>query len=230
MQRPPLFESDGFIYWNNFKTYVKSKDLDFWHIIINGDFSPVVKNATTQALEVLPFENQKDAHKKKLAKKNEARMVLYNASPKKEYERSFICKTAKEIWQSLLITHQVHEVIMEKDSEVCKGKNERVKSIALKAKKESIDDETSTSKSEDEEYVMVVRDFKKFFRRKDPNHLIGECLKPLWNKDQKVFVGGSWSDRKNEDEEKTNEETCLMDQLSNEVTLDSSYFNDNASS
>ncbi|GKA46707.1 hypothetical protein Tco_0739590 [Tanacetum coccineum] len=37
---------------------------------------------------------------------NEAKMVLYNALPKKEYERIFMCKTAKDIWQSLLITHQ----------------------------------------------------------------------------------------------------------------------------
>ncbi|GKC25312.1 hypothetical protein Tco_1027462 [Tanacetum coccineum] len=32
---------------------------------------------------------------------------------------------------------KVHEVVMEKDSEIYKGKKERVKSIALKAKKES---------------------------------------------------------------------------------------------
>nr|GEU91331.1 uncharacterized mitochondrial protein AtMg00810-like [Tanacetum cinerariifolium] len=33
-QRLPLFESDGFIYWKNrFETYVKSKDLDLWHVI-----------------------------------------------------------------------------------------------------------------------------------------------------------------------------------------------------
>ena len=39
MQRPPLFESDGFLYWKNrFETYVKSKDLDLWHIITFGDF------------------------------------------------------------------------------------------------------------------------------------------------------------------------------------------------
>ncbi|GJT99055.1 hypothetical protein Tco_1094573 [Tanacetum coccineum] len=61
---------------------------------------------------------------------------------------------------------KVHEVVMEKDSENYRGKKERVKSIALKAKKESSDDETSTSKSDDEEYAMAVRNFKKFFRRK----------------------------------------------------------------
>nr|GEY24321.1 zf-CCHC domain-containing protein/UBN2 domain-containing protein [Tanacetum cinerariifolium] len=33
-------------------------------------------------------------------------MVIYNALPRKEYERILMCKTAKEIWDTLLITHQ----------------------------------------------------------------------------------------------------------------------------
>ncbi|GJR43957.1 hypothetical protein Tco_1312060 [Tanacetum coccineum] len=33
-------------------------------------------------------------------------MVIYNALPRKEYERIFMCNTAKEIWKTLLITHQ----------------------------------------------------------------------------------------------------------------------------
>nr|GEV27838.1 retrovirus-related Pol polyprotein from transposon TNT 1-94 [Tanacetum cinerariifolium] len=40
------------------------------------------------------------------------------------------------------------------------------KSLALKAKKESSDEECSTSISEDEEYAMALRDFKKFFKRR----------------------------------------------------------------
>ncbi|GJT64859.1 retrovirus-related pol polyprotein from transposon TNT 1-94 [Tanacetum coccineum] len=60
---------------------------------------------------------------------------------------------------------KVHEMIIKKDSEIVKAKVER-KSIALKAKKESSDEECSTSRSEDEEYAMAVRDFKKFFKRR----------------------------------------------------------------
>ncbi|GJY19211.1 hypothetical protein Tco_0390702 [Tanacetum coccineum] len=60
---------------------------------------------------------------------------------------------------------KVHEVVMEKDCEIYKGKKELIKTIALKAKKESSDDETSTSRNDDEEYAMAVRNFKKFFRR-----------------------------------------------------------------
>ncbi|GJZ27251.1 hypothetical protein Tco_0571504 [Tanacetum coccineum] len=60
---------------------------------------------------------------------------------------------------------KVHEMIIKKDSKIVKAKVER-KSIALNAKKESSDKECSTSGSEDEEYTMTVRDFKKFFKRR----------------------------------------------------------------
>nr|GEU90335.1 copia protein [Tanacetum cinerariifolium] len=157
---------------------------------------------------------------------------------------------------------KVHEVVMEQDLKIHRGKKKRVKSIDLNAKKESSDDETSTSRSDDEEYDIVVKNFKKFFRRKgkfvrqpreenksfrqrdekkgksdqkcfrcgDPNHLIGDCPKPSRNKDQKAFIGGSWSDSENDAEDKTNNETHLMAQSSNEVTLISSYYSDDASS
>ncbi|GKD07810.1 retrovirus-related pol polyprotein from transposon TNT 1-94 [Tanacetum coccineum] len=129
---------------------------------------------------------------------------------------------------------KVYEMIIKKDSEIVKAKVER-KSLALKAKKESSDEECSTSGSKDEEYAMAVRDFKKFFKRicrfvrqpqndkktfqrsrdnkngksdrkcfrcGDPNHLIGECPKPPKDKNQRAFVGGSWSDSGEEDDEK----------------------------
>ncbi|GKD39587.1 zf-CCHC domain-containing protein [Tanacetum coccineum] len=242
MQRPPLFESDSLIYWKNrFETYVKSKDLDLWHVITNGDFQPIKNNLETKLNEVILFEKQSDELKKRLAKNN---------------ERIFMCNTAKENWKNLLITHQgnnqvkdnkidlhpsryafaelkdksiesafgrfntiitslkaldegyssknyvrkflralhpkwrakvtaieeskdltslsldelignlkVHEMIIKKDSKIVKAKGER-RSLALKAKKESSDEECSTSGSEDEEYAMAVRDFKKFFKRR----------------------------------------------------------------
>ncbi|GJU16862.1 hypothetical protein Tco_1144828 [Tanacetum coccineum] len=43
-----------------------------------------------------PYELLKDDQKKQLGKNNEAKMTLYNDLPRKEYERVFMCKTAKE--------------------------------------------------------------------------------------------------------------------------------------
>ncbi|GJU42166.1 zf-CCHC domain-containing protein [Tanacetum coccineum] len=53
-----------------------------------------------------PYELLKDNEKKKLGKNEEAKMTIYNALPRKEYERVFMCKTAKEVWHTLIITHQ----------------------------------------------------------------------------------------------------------------------------
>ncbi|GJT93353.1 hypothetical protein Tco_1082198 [Tanacetum coccineum] len=60
---------------------------------------------------------------------------------------------------------KLYEVIIKKDSEMVKGKREQNRSLALKAKKESSDEDSSTFESEDEEYAMTVGDFKKFFKR-----------------------------------------------------------------
>ncbi|GJX55015.1 hypothetical protein Tco_0284912 [Tanacetum coccineum] len=120
------------------------------------------------------------------------------------------------------------------------------------AKKESSDEECSTSDSEDREYAMAVKDFKKFFKRRgrfvrqpqndkktfqrihddkngksdrkcfrcgNPNHLIGEFPKPPKDKNQRAFVGGSWSDSGEEDDEKVKNETCLVAHASSEICL-----------
>ncbi|GKE89556.1 hypothetical protein Tco_1567031, partial [Tanacetum coccineum] len=79
MQRPPLLEPNGFCFWKAcFETYVKSKDIDLWQVIYNGDFSFEVEDEQTKLMRETP----------------------------KEYERVLMCKTAKEIWHTLSITHQ----------------------------------------------------------------------------------------------------------------------------
>ncbi|GJT95730.1 hypothetical protein Tco_1091248 [Tanacetum coccineum] len=97
-------------------------------------------------------------------------------------------------------------MIIKKDSEIVKAKVER-KSLALKAKKESSDEECSTSDSEDEEYAMAVRDFKKFFKRRDAATQI-ISLENVQNphekkgeQEPKSLFGGSWYDSGDEDEE-----------------------------
>ncbi|GJQ99165.1 hypothetical protein Tco_0522150 [Tanacetum coccineum] len=152
MQRPPVFESDGFIYWKNrFETYVKSKNLDLGHVIIYGDFPPIQNNLETKRDEIIPFDKQSDDLKKKLAKNNEAKM-----------SKDLTSLSLDELIGNL----KVYDVIIKKDSEMVKGKRDQSRSLALKAKKKSSDEESSTSNSEDEEYVMAMRDFKKFFKRR----------------------------------------------------------------
>nr|GEV11447.1 zf-CCHC domain-containing protein/DUF4219 domain-containing protein/UBN2 domain-containing protein [Tanacetum cinerariifolium] len=131
MQRLSLFESDSFIYWKNkFETYVKSKDLDHCYVIIEGDFPPIHNILETKHDEVVPFEKQNDDLKKKLAKNNEAKLVIYNALPKKIRKNFHIAKvTAIEDSKDLTSLSldelnrnlKVHELIIKKDSEIVKG-------------------------------------------------------------------------------------------------------------
>nr|GEZ07271.1 zf-CCHC domain-containing protein/UBN2 domain-containing protein [Tanacetum cinerariifolium]GEZ16248.1 zf-CCHC domain-containing protein/UBN2 domain-containing protein [Tanacetum cinerariifolium] len=115
---------------------------------------------------------------------------------------------------------KVYEVIIKKDSEMVKGKREQSRFLALKAKKESSDEESSTSDSEDEEYDIAVRDIKKFLKDEE------ECSKPLKIKNQRALVGGTWSDSGEDQEVKTKDETCLVVQASNEVSFKTELYSD----
>ncbi|GKA13935.1 hypothetical protein Tco_0693581 [Tanacetum coccineum] len=114
------------------------------------------------------------------------------------------------------------------------------RSFALKAKKESSDEDNLTSDSEDEEYAMAVRDFKKFFKRRgrfvrQPHD---ERKSSQRNKDDKngkserkcFKCGESWSDSEEDEEEKTKDEKCLMAKASNEVLSETEFFSDDQSS
>ncbi|GJY65117.1 hypothetical protein Tco_0466577 [Tanacetum coccineum] len=188
---PVPFEK-GSVRTGEFETNVKSKDIDLWNIIVHGDYKPTIKNL--------------------------------------EYERIFMCKTAKDVWNSLVITHQGNKQVKDNkidlfvqqyeqfiifDDETIDCAFSRFNTIvtSLKAldesfsscnhvrkllralptkwrqkvtaieeckdlstllldelignlKKVSSDEEVSCSDSDDEEYAMAVRDFKKFFRRR----------------------------------------------------------------
>ncbi|GKE26837.1 hypothetical protein Tco_1442221 [Tanacetum coccineum] len=176
MQRPPLFEANCFIYWkNHFETYVKSKDIDLWYVIVYGNYKPTIKDKDEQ-----------------------------------------------------------------------EGKN--TNHLLSKQEKVLSEEEATSLDSNDEEYAMTVRDFKKFFRRRgkfvrhpyddkknfrkvkedkkdkdyrrcfkcgDPNNFISDCPKHSFN-DQKEFVVGCWSDSGDDSKKK---EICLMALDNNEVRL-----------
>nr|GEY24398.1 retrovirus-related Pol polyprotein from transposon TNT 1-94 [Tanacetum cinerariifolium] len=66
----------------------------------------------------------------------------------------------------LISNLKVYEVVLEKDLEVSKNKKEKYKSLALKSRQVLSEYDASSSDSNDKEYAMTVRDFKKFFRRR----------------------------------------------------------------
>ncbi|GJR93689.1 zf-CCHC domain-containing protein [Tanacetum coccineum] len=207
-----------------------------------------------------------------ISKNDEAKMVLYNVLPKKEYERIFMYKTAKDVWNSLIITHQeskdlltvpldelignlkAYKVVLENDSEDSKIKKEKYKSLALKARKVSSDEEESCWGS-DEEYVMSVRYFKKMFKRRgkfvhqpydDKKNIQKVKEEKKGKEEQRCFKCGdpnhfisdcpkhSFNDQKafvggcwsdsEEEDDSKKDEICRMALDNNEVLFDTLYY------
>ncbi|GJU61548.1 hypothetical protein Tco_1243383 [Tanacetum coccineum] len=222
MQRPPLVESGSFISWKNrFETYFKSKDLDLWHVTTDDgsiDSAFARFNTIITSLKAL---DEGYSSKNYVWKLHRALHLKWRAKVTAIEESKDLTSLSLD---ELIGNLKVHEMIIKKDSKIVKAKGE-MRSLALKAKKEFSDEECLTSGSEDKEYTL-----QKCFRFGDPNHLIGECLKPLKEKNQRASFGGSWSDSGEEDDEKDKDETCLMAQASSEVRSESSYFSDENSS
>ncbi|GJT46898.1 zf-CCHC domain-containing protein [Tanacetum coccineum] len=83
-----------------------------------------------------------------------------------------------------------------KDLEVSKNKKEKYKSLALKERKVLSEEDASYSDSNDEEYAMAVRDFKKYFRRR------GKFVRQPYN-DKKNFR------KEKEDKKEKEDRTCF---------------------
>ncbi|GJT02849.1 hypothetical protein Tco_0824018 [Tanacetum coccineum] len=245
-----------------------------WHVIIYGDFPPIQNNPKTKKDDTVPFDKQSDDLKKKLAKNNEAKIVIYNALSLKDnkidllvqqyeqftipeeksidnafvrfntiitslkaldegfssknYVRKFLralhpkwhakvtaIEESKDLpslsLDELIGNLKVYEVI---------NKREQSRSLALKAKKESSDEESSTFDGEDEKEVKMTKMVKVKENALDAEIQITSSENAQSHqeaKNQRPFVGGIWSDSGEDEEEKTKDETCLVAQASNVV-------------
>ncbi|GKB16970.1 hypothetical protein Tco_0850893, partial [Tanacetum coccineum] len=220
-----------------FETYVKSKDLDLWHVITNSDFQPIHQNPETKLDEVIPFLKQSDDLKKKLANNNKAKMVIYNALPRKEYERIFMCNTVKEIWKTLLITHQGNNHVKDNKIDLVVQQFEQL----VISEDETIDSAfarfntiITSLKALDEGYSSknYVRKFLRALHpkwrakvttteeSKDLTSLsLDELIRNLKVHEMIIKKDSEISDSNKEDDEKVKDETCLVAQAPSEICL-----------
>nr|GEV03358.1 zf-CCHC domain-containing protein/UBN2 domain-containing protein [Tanacetum cinerariifolium] len=72
---------------------------------VYGNYKSTIKDKDGKDV-IITYEKFNENHKKMISKNDDTKMVLYNALPKKENERIFMCDTAQDIWKSLIITYQ----------------------------------------------------------------------------------------------------------------------------
>nr|GEU28967.1 reverse transcriptase domain-containing protein [Tanacetum cinerariifolium] len=196
-----------------------------------------------------PYEFLEDDKKKQLGKNNEVKMTLYNALTLKEYERVFMCKTAKEVQHTLIITHQGNLQV----------KNYEIDLLTQEYKKFSISNEETIdsgftsfnaivtclksldldNSSKNYVYEMILDNDGITFKTTTKDKVKSLAFKAKVTREEtsddsdmsgkkpenKAFVEEAWSDSEDGDEHQ-NDATCLMEIDSQECTSTRSTSND----
>ncbi|GJU92225.1 zf-CCHC domain-containing protein [Tanacetum coccineum] len=189
-------------------------------------------------MKEMMYELLKDDQNKNLRKIKKAKMALYNALPCKEYERVFMCKTAKEfsisnketIDNSFTRFNTIVTSLKSLDPDYSSKNHVRnfLRALPLKWRAKV----TATEEAKDlatlplDELIGNLKEL--LFKNKGGEslkpkgacynyrivgHFASECRKP---KENKAFVKGAWSDSEDGDEHQ-NDATCLMTIDSQEI-------------
>nr|GEU29415.1 hypothetical protein [Tanacetum cinerariifolium] len=138
MKRSPLLKANGFFFWKIlFETYIKSKDIDLWQVIQNGNVYFKIEYSKTKMMMETPYELLKDNKKNPdYSSKNHVRKFLRALSLKWRAKMTTI-KEAKDLatfpLDELIGNLKVYEMILASDGVASKPIKEKLMSIYLKA-------------------------------------------------------------------------------------------------
>ena len=102
VSRPPLFTGEKFDYWKDkIKAFIESNQLEVWDVIEAG-YEALVDTAEVP----IPRARWNADQKKAYQINQKARHYLICAITPQEYEKCGECATAKEIWDSLVLSYE----------------------------------------------------------------------------------------------------------------------------
>jgi hypothetical protein len=103
--KPPLFNGEYFDFWKiRMKAHLEAQGDGIWKAVVDGPFIPmsVVNGVGTPKIESSWDEDDK----KKVLNDKKAINILQSALIMDEFFRISQCQTAKEIWDTLVETHE----------------------------------------------------------------------------------------------------------------------------
>ncbi|RDX85883.1 La protein 1, partial [Mucuna pruriens] len=93
--KPPAFNGEDYCYWKDLtRLLLESTHVDLWDIVENGPYTPIPKEQWTYDQKSLVQLNIK------------AKFFLTCALSRSEYDKIYGCRTAKEMWDTLVIIHE----------------------------------------------------------------------------------------------------------------------------
>jgi hypothetical protein len=103
--KPPCFVGEYYDFWKiRMKAYLEAQGEEIWDAVENGPFIPTT--VTNNVEEIKVKGSWTDDDKKKVLFDKKAINILQSALGMDEFFRISHCKTAKEIWDTLEVTHE----------------------------------------------------------------------------------------------------------------------------
>jgi len=105
INRPLMFIDKGYHYWKTrIQILIEARDSNIWEAIEVGPFIPtkVVGNETIEK----PREKWNGDERRKVQYNLKAKSIITSALGMNEYFRVSNCKIAKEMWDTLQVTHE----------------------------------------------------------------------------------------------------------------------------
>jgi hypothetical protein len=107
--KPPVFVGEKFDYWKDIiESFFLGYDADLWDIVTIGYTPPV-----TDAGVAIPRSKMSDDQKREFKNHHKSRTILLNAISYNEYEKITNRETAKDILDSLKMTHEGNSQVKE---------------------------------------------------------------------------------------------------------------------
>ena len=105
--RPPLFDGSNYQFWSNrMSIFMRAYYYEIWDIVLDGPYVPMKTKAGSEALEPKVISEWTELEIKKVQVNYKAINTFHCALNPTEFNRISTCKTAKEIWDKLKVTHE----------------------------------------------------------------------------------------------------------------------------
>nr|KYP41673.1 hypothetical protein KK1_036956 [Cajanus cajan] len=105
INRPLIFNGEGYHYWKSrMQIFIEAINLNIWDAVENGPFIPTI--VVGHEIKNLPKDQWSDDDRRKVQYNLKAKNIITYALGINEYFRISNCKNAKEMWDTLKITHE----------------------------------------------------------------------------------------------------------------------------
>ncbi|KAL2325000.1 hypothetical protein Fmac_024058 [Flemingia macrophylla] len=105
INRPPIFNGEGYHYWKSrIRIFIEAIDLNIWDAVENGPFISSLQEGNI--IKEIPRDQWSEDNRRKVQYNLKAKNIITSALGIDEYFRVSNCKSAKEMWDILEVTHE----------------------------------------------------------------------------------------------------------------------------